>query len=173
MLRPLVLSTFVSVFTLCLCQSDRESLRNWMRLKSSLANAGDETDYENEYGNSQEMRSFVNELRELLREKDMDEKDISDVLRSMHARTTFHIYKKSPWLYRPRSGLIPIQTRIASFGSKLVPNKFASDPTGNLLRYGWLVCNVPIFWSGVIGVYWMTLMEVEISPRKASACRIH
>lgn len=138
MLRPLLLSTLLSFFTLCLCQSGRDSLRNLIRLKSAFANAADESDYENEFGNSEERPSFVNIMRDLLREKNMDEKDINDVLRNMHARTAIHIYKKSPWLYRP-SGHIPIQTRLASFGSKLVPNKFASDPTGNLLRYGWLV----------------------------------
>lgn len=73
-------------------------------------------------------------LRDLLSERGVSDDDIDDILFTMGARllhTTGYTKRVSGWKR------IPIQTRFAPFGTKLVPSRTYGDSSGStLLRYG-------------------------------------
>ncbi|KAK7478789.1 hypothetical protein BaRGS_00030000, partial [Batillaria attramentaria] len=83
---------------------------------------------------SQSQSVLTNALREVLSDRGMSDEEIDDVLFSVGARLlhmTSFSKRISGWKR------IPIQTRFAPFGTKLVPSRTYGDSSGStLLRYG-------------------------------------
>lgn len=79
--------------------------------------------------------TFTSALRQVLSERGFEEEEIDEVLFAVGARL-LHL-TSSPAMKRAGWKRIPIQTRFAPFGTKLVPSRNRGESGGpTLLRYG-------------------------------------
>ena len=79
--------------------------------------------------------AFTSALRQVLSERGLDESEVDEILFAVGSRLlhllTASASKRAGWKR------IPIQTRFAPFGTKLVPSRNRGDSNGpTLLRYG-------------------------------------